>query len=759
MVDVFHTLTFKGMNLFPNVSPNYPTQFWLIARFLEALALLCAPLVIGKKPNFYYISTGFASIATAASIAVMYQWMPATFIDGVGLTPFKIISEYVIIAMLLAGITLLHRNKKQFEPRIFFLLSGSLWLAVATEFCFTQYANFYDFNNELGHYFRFLSVAFAFIAIVISGVRQPFELIFREMTEHKHQLSQLNEILTLRDDQLSRAQRIAKIGSWQLDIPGKAHTWSEETYRIFGEPPGKVINFEIFAGHIPPEDKEWVSTSWHSALQGEPYDIEHRILVNGQIRWVREVAEITFAEDGSPLTGLGTVQDITARKQTEIALHESEERYRTAFLTSPDAITITRFEDGCYVDINESFSHTFGWHRDEILGVSANDIGIWHSSNGRQQLLDALNRDGYCKNLEADLRTKNGKVITAIISSSSIIINNAQCLLTVTRDITERKKIERELKHSLDLLVARDHALAHISQGVLITSSDRLITYVNKGFENLTGYTAGELIGKNCKFLQCNNTDPEVILNMRAALDAGQGFRGVLLNCRKDGTEFWNDLSITPIFDKRNRLSQFVGVQHDITEQKLNQETIHKLAFFDSLTQLANRSLLNDRLAQAMAASKRSGNYGALLFLDLDNFKPLNDQFGHDAGDQLLVEVAARLTHCVREADTVARFGGDEFVVVLADINPDRDISHELAHTIAEKILLALAKPYGLSVNSKEGDDTRLIEHRCSASIGMAQFFKDLPTQDELLRRADYAMYQAKQNGRNQIWTFEENIY
>jgi diguanylate cyclase (GGDEF)-like protein len=245
---------------------------------------------------------------------------------------------------------------------------------------------------------------------------------------------------------------------------------------------------------------------------------------------------------------------------------------------------------------------------------------------------------------------------------------------------------------------------------------------------------------------------------MSAAMNAQQVFRGVILNYRKDGTEFWNDLSIIPVFDKQNKLSQFVGVQHDITQHIQNQETIRKLAFFDSLTQLANRSLLYDRLNQAIVSSKRSDYYGALIFLDLDNFKPLNDSYGHDVGDHLLVEVAERLKRCIREADTAARFGGDEFVVLLTEINSDPDASVGQAHLIAKKILTTLSEPYQLVPEHKQGQARAQIEHHCSASIGLTLFLKDSLPRDEILRRADFAMYQAKQSGRNKICIFQEAI-
>lgn len=208
-----------------------------------------------------------------------------------------------------------------------------------------------------------------------------------------------------------------------------------------------------------------------------------------------------------------------------------------------------------------------------------------------------------------------------------------------------------------------------------------------------------------------------------------------------------------------------------------SENQIRHLAFYDALTQLANRRLLTDRLGQALAASKRSGCYGALMFLDIDNFKPLNDLHGHEAGDLLLIEVAHRLTRCVRAVDTVARIGGDEFVVLVGELSKKKELSITQARTIAEKIRAALAETYFLQrnfcplpnleqnnpaqfseQNLPEGDAEAMVEHHCTASIGVALFADNRTSQEEVLKCADSAMYRAKESGRNRICIFGEEI-
>jgi len=217
---------------------------------------------------------------------------------------------------------------------------------------------------------------------------------------------------------------------------------------------------------------------------------------------------------------------------------------------------------------------------------------------------------------------------------------------------------------------------------------------------------------------------------------------------KADGSEFIAEVTLSSI--KLDDRQIIYCVWRDITERKLMEERIRVLAFHDQLTGLPNRRLLNDRLGQALAAGRRSGYLGALMLLDLDNFKPLNDEHGHVAGDTLLVEVAHRLKACVRDMDTVARFGGDEFVVMLAELSTDRSESVSQAENIAEKIRASLAEPYRLTIK-RRAKPAAEIEHRCTASIGVTLFRDHAIHQEDVIKRADTAMYDAKESGRNAI--------
>jgi diguanylate cyclase (GGDEF)-like protein/PAS domain S-box-containing protein len=317
-----------------------------------------------------------------------------------------------------------------------------------------------------------------------------------------------------------------------------------------------------------------------------------------------------------------------------------------------------------------------------------------------------------------------------------------------TAELKSRSKAltESEEKFRLISTAAKD-AIAIIGTG-------EQVIYWNPAAEKIFGYEASEAIGKNLHRL---------ITPVRYHDKAHSGFErfqhyGVgdfigktleLTALHKCGEEFPVELSISA-FRFQNSWHA-LGIIRDITERKQMEDQVRQLAFYDTLTDLPNRRLLNDRLSQTMISCKRNGNYAALMMLDLDNFKPLNDVHGHPVGDLLLVEVANRLKICVREVDTVARFGGDEFVVLLNELDIDETQSISQASIVAEKIRNSLSEPYQLVIKNTMGNIDATVEHRCSASIGVVVFINQEASQDEILKWADDAMYQAKDAGRNSI--------
>lgn len=296
---------------------------------------------------------------------------------------------------------------------------------------------------------------------------------------------------------------------------------------------------------------------------------------------------------------------------------------------------------------------------------------------------------------------------------------------------------------------------------VLWRTDDELkITYISPSDERFRGFRADEVIGHHV--FELFNEEGAVIVTEawrkrqeaeREGKDLGFVSFDVPHRC-KDGSIIWGEVFSKAVRDEHGKITGFHGITREITKRKQLQDQIRQLAFYDTLTKLPNRRLLIDRLNQTQASSKRTGKHGALMFVDLDNFKPLNDQYGHFAGDLLLIEVANRLTSCLREMDSVARFGGDEFVVLLGELATDHEQSIAHAKAVAEKIRVRLSDTYQLNV-TREGEAESIIEHRCSASIGVFVFLGHDVSTDEILKCADKAMYQAKAASRNTVRFYE----
>lgn len=310
-------------------------------------------------------------------------------------------------------------------------------------------------------------------------------------------------------------------------------------------------------------------------------------------------------------------------------------------------------------------------------------------------------------------------------------------VIVAVQDISRQRADLRELR------IASVAFEAH--EAIFITDANSVIQRANRAFCEMTGYSAEEVIGRTPAILHSGAHGREFYQALWHDLKQNGCWQGEIIDRRKNGEPFPAWANITAVQDEQGAVTNYVAMLEDISSRKMAEEKIRNLAFFDSLTQLPNRRLLLDRLQQALAGSERSGQYGALLFIDLDNFKMLNDTHGHDLGDRLLVEVAMRLGKSVRPGDTVARLGGDEFIVMLEDLGGHATDAAIIVEDVAAKILGKLNRPFRLGV----------VEHMSTPSIGVALFKGEAESTEELLKRADMAMYQSKAAGRNTLRFFD----
>ncbi|MDD5177266.1 MAG: EAL domain-containing protein [Sterolibacterium sp.] len=339
-------------------------------------------------------------------------------------------------------------------------------------------------------------------------------------------------------------------------------------------------------------------------------------------------------------------------------------------------------------------------------------------------------------------RRKDGTPFWEKASISPIFDKQGKLIhfVAVKEDITERRRAEAELRIA---------AIAFESQeGMAVTDTRQVILRVNHAFTEITGYSAAEAVGQTPKLLSSGRHDRTFYADMWEGIRRTGSWQGEIWNRRKNGEVYPEWLTITAVKADDGAVSHYVSTLTDITLRKAAADEIELLAFYDPLTKLPNRRLLLDRLQQALAASARSKRQGALLFIDLDNFKLINDTLGHDQGDLLLQQVAQRLASCVREEDTVARLGGDEFVVMLLDLNENLEEAGSQTEVVGQKILQNLNYPYALKDQ----------EYHCTPSIGITLFRSPHKTVDELLKRADLAMYQAKAAGRNTLRFFDPEM-
>ena len=426
-------------------------------------------------------------------------------------------------------------------------------------------------------------------------------------------------------------------------------------------------------------------------------------------------------------------------RQSEKRLRESEQYNRTLFESTPIGLALAGM-DGTLLDVNPAFAGIIGRTVGETKGLTYWEITPQSYAEQEQEQLRQLSVFGRYGPYEKEYIHKDGHHVAVRLSGLIINRQSEQYIWSSVEDISARKQSE------IDLRIA---ATSFESQeSIMITDANRVIQRVNQAFTNETGYTAEEVIGRTPRLLQSGRHNRAFYHTMWETIRRTGAWKGEIWDRRKSGEIYPKWLTITAVKGEDGIVTHYVGSHIDITERKAAEEEINYLGFHDALTHLPNRRLLMDRLEHALATSERIGREGALLLIDLDNFKTLNDTLGHQIGDLLLQQVAQRLESCMRDGDTVARLGGDEFVVVMENLAKHTLEAGAQTEAISEKIFASLSQPYQLET----------YEYNCTASIGATLFNDKSQATDELLKQADIAMYQAKKAGRNTLRFFDPQM-
>lgn len=546
----------------------------------------------------------------------------------------------------------------------------------------------------------------------------------------RFRIEQQNEasvaLLRDREERLSLAMQAGNTALFDFDIAAGESRVSPEYPRMLGYDPASYQ--ESYAGWVErlhPDDLGVVEIL-HQYLAGGAagYHVEYRQrTAGGDWHWILAVGKVTeYSPAGKPLRLMGTLTDIHSLKTTEQALRDSTERYGQLFRLIPEPLWVYDCGSLAILEANEAAARRYGYAPEEFARLGLADL--WPGA-GCDSLLAARARH----------RRKDGTAVEVEVYSLRMRYGDRDAGLVLAIDIGERLRYEARLRLAAQVIESSN-------EGIMIADRDNRIVSVNPAFAEATGYSAAEVVGQNPKLLKSGRHDHEFYARLWQTLDSAGAWRGEIWNRHKDGHFFPEWLSISTIRDEQGEVQNYIGIFTDISEHKRNEERIRHLAYYDALTNLPNRAFFRERLAAALAHAEREGEPMAVFVLDLDHFKHINDSLGHLIGDALLQEAARRMRAAVREQDTVARPGGDEFMLILPGTDADG-----AAHT-AQKIVKALSRPMRI-----EGHELHI-----SGSLGISLYPDNGQAGSDLIGNADVAMYRAKQRGRNAYQFFTEEM-
>lgn len=543
--------------------------------------------------------------------------------------------------------------------------------------------------------------------------------------QHQVDLQQQQELL-------EEAQQLAAIGNWELDVASGSLHWSNQVYRLFDQAPEHYQpRHDSIAELIHADDREQAKATFREAIeQHKAYSMTYRTEVNGQVKYIEEKARADYDQnDAHPLRVYGTVQDVTER----VLYQTQANRFNQLIEQSTDGIYLIEAASGAILNLNEAACSSLGYTRAELIkkpiwSISQNitSLQAW-----QQALPNFIDISGTV--FEDTHQTRDGRLLPVEVNARYIVEQQDQFFLAIARDISERKRHEQLLQeHS-----QRFQSVINSSKdGFWLVNEAGNILEVNQTYCDYSGYSSSEIVQLGIHDLDAHDDHASVMAGLQKVKHEG-GAIFETTHKRKDGQPWPVEVSITYTEIQSGRYIVFL---RNIEDRKRAEEKIEFMAFNDMLTGLPNRRLFADRLQQTIQLSNRNQQLLALCYIDLDGFKPVNDQYGHAIGDRLLVQLAQRLSASLREMDTLARLGGDEFVLLLGGLEKPHQ-----AEEIVSRVLELIAQPFTLETHQLQ----------VSASIGVTLYPHDCADPDTLLRHADQAMYLAKEMGKNRYWLFD----
>ena len=608
-IELLHTLAYKGLGVFSEFDANLPTQLWIVFRYLEAFSWLAALLVLHRKVNPFQVVVTYGGVSLLLLGWVFGGWFPDCFVEGQGLTLFKITSEYLIIGLFVISLGVLFQRRHEFDPGVLKLIMASLGFTVGWELAFTRYVNVFGFANELGHYLLIVSAYLLYRAVLITGLVSPFDLLFRDLKKNELELeqrvAQRTSALQVSEAQATAFAENSPALMYQLTLDGRFTQVNQALVQWLGQLRGDILGKTMF-DLFEPATAEKLERHDRTARIEQHSSVIEELVTLGDSDRILETARFPILDAGGNVIATGAVAtDVTAIRQAQA-------RYGSILKTSMDAFVIVDLW-GHFLEVNDAACELTGYSSEALLDMGLADIEAHQDATAIEANLRQITAAGFSR-FESRWRQKLGDI----------------------RDI-------------------------------------------------------------------------EVSVNY---LDDLSGVR-------------------------------FFAFVRDITQRKAAVAQIDHLAYFDALTNLPNRRLFEDQFTAAAQQAQQQQSKLALLYLDLDNFKVINDTLGHVLGDTLIREIAQRLIAGVSSADCVGRVGGDEFLILLTQVQKPDTVT-----VVVQNLLSELAQPM-------------LIEKHqlvTTASMGVAFYPDDGADFSTLLKQVDTSMFQAKADGRNTYRFFDEKM-
>ncbi|MGE0082263.1 MAG: MASE3 domain-containing protein, partial [Thiohalomonadaceae bacterium] len=711
--DLIHTLVYEGMGVLPITGANTATQLWVAGRLFEATLLLTASFAVRKHMEPSAVLAAGGAVFLGVCALIYFGLFPTAYVQDVGLTPFKVYAEYTVVLILLLASAMLWRRRDRMDAKVNRLILAAVGLTVIAEFAFTQYVEIVSVAMAVGHLFKFWSYWLIYLALVQFTLRNPFQILGR----HAGTYDAFAEPTALVDraGTIRQANSALRRDSGELEPVGRpAHTLLHPQ----GLARDRCPVCEAIAAARPSQGLE--------------------LFYPERGQW-REIALTPFYWSSRVVGMVHVARDVTARHRAAELLAEERDRVRD-YLNVAEVMLVALDREGRVLSFNRKAASVTGWSEQEVLGrdwfamLPATEQVAARTAFGR--ILDGTAGQGDFH--EGTLVTRNGEERLVAWRTAPLMDGQGRVsgALISGEDVTQRRRDEARLRQAAAVYETS-------AEGVIITDAEFRVVAVNPAFRRITGFTEADLVGSLADATVASTGDGQFTRVLRQQLRTEGSWQGEIRHRRKSGETFPAWEHISALRDSTGKVTHYIAVLTDITPIKASEERLDRLAHHDPLTGRPNRLLFHARATHALDRAVRDGNRVGILFADLDRFKQVNDTFGHEVGDRLLVEAAARMEACVRSEDTVARMGGDEFTVLLEPLQDAAD-----AGRVAQKLVDSLHRPFHL-----DGQEITV-----GASVGISIYPEHGRDLETLLKKADAAMYRVKEQGRNNYQFYTEDL-